>query len=211
MCASATDANNWDRRYSAPDLVWGAEPNRRLVTEVEGLAAGRALDLAAGEGRNAVWLAAHGWRVTAVDSSPVAIARLQTMATERDLELEALVADLRDYTPPAASFDLVLLLYLQVPADLLASVLARASRAVAPGGTLLLIGHDVDNLTRGFGGPPDPSIPQSPEQVAAAIGDALDIDVARQVERLVDTPDGPRTAIDTLVRATRPNPAGTGP
>ena len=209
MCASATDADMWDRRYSAPDLVWGAGPNRRLVTEVGGLPIGRALDLGAGEGRNALWLASLGWRVTAVDFSPVGISRLRDMAAERNLAVDAVVADLRRYEPPSDAFDLVILLYLQVPADLLDLVLARASRAVAPGGTLLLIGHDVENLDRGYGGPPDPAVLQSPEQVKAAIGDGLDIRVAQRVERRVDTPEGPRTAIDTLVRARRPGAPGT--
>lgn len=209
MCASATDADMWDRRYSAPDLVWGAGPNRRLVTEVGGLPIGRALDLGAGEGRNALWLASLGWRVTAVDFSPVGISRLRDMAAERNLAVDAVVADLRRYEPPSDAFDLVILLYLQVPADLLDLVLARASRALAPGGTLLLIGHDVENLDRGYGGPPDPAVLQSPEQVKAAIGDVLDIRVAQRVERRVDTPEGPRTAIDTLVRARRPGAPGT--
>lgn len=207
MCASATDADSWDRRYSAPDLVWGAEPNRRLVTEVEGLAAGRALDLGAGEGRNALWLASLGWRVTAVDFSSVGIERLRHTATERNLVVDAVVADLRHYEPPPDVFDLVILLYLQVPADLLEIVLARASRAVAPGGTLLLIGHDVENLERGHGGPPDAAVLQSPEQVTAVLAETLHIEAAERVERHVATPDGTRTAIDTLVRAARRNPA----
>lgn len=210
MCASATDADMWDRRYSAPDLVWGTGPNRRLVTEVGGLPIGRALDLGAGEGRNALWLASLGWRVTAVDFSSVGISRLRDMADERNLVVEAVVADLRRYEPPPDAFDLVILLYLQVPADLLEIVLARAARALAPGGTLLLIGHDVENLERGYGGPPDPAVLQSPEQVTAALAGTLQIESADRVERQVDTPDGPRTAIDTLVRATRGSAAVPG-
>lgn len=209
MCASATDADMWDRRYSAPDLVWGAGPNRRLVTEVGGLPIGRALDLGAGEGRNALWLASLGWRVTAVDFSPVGISRLRAMAAERNLGVDAVVADLRRYEPPSDAFDLVILLYLQVPADLLELVLARASRALAPGGTLLLIGHDVENLERGYGGPPDPAVLQSPEQVKAALAGTLQIEAAERVERQVDTPEGPRTASDTLVRARCPGGPGT--
>jgi len=177
------------------------------MTEVGGLPIGRALDLGAGEGRNALWLASLGWRVTAVDFSSVGISRLRDMAAERNLVVEAVVADLRRYEPPPGAFDLVILFYLQVPADLLEIVLARASRAVAPGGTLLLIGHDVENLERGHGGPPDPAVLQSPEQVTAVLAETLHIEAAERVERHVDTPDGTRTAIDTLVRAARRNPA----
>ena len=204
MCASATDADRWDRRYSAPDLVWGAEPNRRLVDEVGALPPGRALDLGGGEGRNAAWLAARGWDVTIVDFSRVGLDRAGEMARRQGAALTAVHADLADYVPPEAAFDLVLIMYLQVPEQTLAGVLHRASRAVAPGGTLLLIGHDRDNLAHGFGGPQDPAILQSPEQVVDALGMGLQVESAGRIERVVSAADGPRTAIDTLVRARRP-------
>lgn len=204
MCASATDADRWDRRYSAPDLVWGAEPNRRLVDEVGALPPGRALDLGGGEGRNAAWLAARGWDVTIVDFSRVGLDRAGEMARRQGAALTAVHADLAEYVPPEAGFDLVLIMYLQVPEQTLAGVIHRASRAVAPGGTLLLIGHDRDNLAHGFGGPQDPAILQSPEQVVDALGMGLQVESAGRIERVVSTADGPRTAIDTLVRARRP-------
>ncbi|PLW74405.1 class I SAM-dependent methyltransferase, partial [Streptomyces sp. DJ] len=74
------DSREWDERYASRELVWGAEPNRWLVREVEDLAPGRALDLAAGEGRNALWLADRGWRVTAVDFSRTALDRGRRLA-----------------------------------------------------------------------------------------------------------------------------------
>jgi len=203
MCALATDADRWDRRYSAPDLVWGAEPNRRLVDEVGALPPGRALDLGGGEGRNAAWLASRGWDVTIVDFSRVGLDRADEMARRQGTTLTAVHADLADYAPPGAAFDLVLILYLQVPEQTLDRVLHRAAGALAPGGTLLLIGHDRENLARGFGGPQDPATLQSPEQVVAALGPGLQIESAARIERMVNTADGPRTAIDTLVRARR--------
>lgn len=199
-----TDAALWDRRYSAPDLVWGPEPNRRLVAEVEALPAGRALDLGGGEGRNAEWLASRGWDVTIVDFSRAGLDRAEEMAQQQGVALTAVQADVGDYQPPAGEFDLVILLYLQVPDPVLRTAVSGASRALAPGGTFLLIGHDVDNLERGHGGPPDPGILQSPDQVTGLLDDDLQVVAAQRVDRMVDTPDGPRTAIDTLVRATRP-------
>ncbi|MFE1785435.1 class I SAM-dependent methyltransferase [Streptomyces sp. NPDC059506] len=77
------DSREWDERYASRELVWGAEPNRWLVREVEDLAPGRALDLAAGEGRNALWLADRGWRVTAVDFSRTALDRGRRLAARR--------------------------------------------------------------------------------------------------------------------------------
>jgi len=204
MCASATDADRWDRRYSAPDLLWGAEPNRRLVDEVGALPPGRALDLGGGEGRNAAWLASRGWDVTIVDFSRVGLDRAGEMARRQGAALTAVHADLADYAPPEDAFDLVLIMYLQVPEQTLARVLHRASRALAPGGTLLLIGHDRENLAHGFGGPQDAAILQSPRQVIGALGTGLQVESAGRIERVVSTADGPRTAVDTLVRARRP-------
>lgn len=204
MCASATDADRWDQRYSAPDLVWGAEPNRRLVDEVGALSPGRALDLGGGEGRNAAWLASRGWDVTIIDFSRVGLDRAGEMARQQGTALTAVHADLADYAPPEGVFDLVLIMYLQVPEQTLAAVLRRASRALAPGGTLLLIGHDRDNTAHGFGGPQDPAILQSPQQVVDALGTGLQVESATRIERVVSTADGPRTAIDALVRARRP-------
>jgi len=197
------DSSTWDARYAAaPDLVWSREPNRFVVEELAGLPPGRAIDLAAGEGRNALWLAERGWRVTAVDFSGVAIDRGRRIAAEHDLSVNWVVADLTGYVPPKAAFDLVLFAYLQLPADQMADVLGRAAAALAPGGTLLLVGHDVANLTDGIGGPQDPAVLHTPESVTVALKD-LRIERAETVRRPVPTDDGTKDALDTLVRATR--------
>lgn len=172
-----------------------------------GLPAGRALDLGAGEGRNAVWLAARGWDVTAVDFSRAGLERARAMARRAGTALTTVVADLAAYQPDARAYDLVLALYVQVPAAALATVLERSSTALAPGGTFLLIGHDLANLDGGFGGPQDPAILQTAEQVTACLDDGLVIERAGTVDRVVSTPDGPRTAIDVIVRARRTGPA----
>ncbi len=198
-----TDADVWDQRYSAPDLVWGAEPNRRLVTEVEALPPGRALDLGGGEGRNAVWLASRGWDVTIVDFSRAGLDRAREMAQRAGVPLTDVLADLGEYVPPAGSYDLAIVMYLQVPGPVLRTAVAGAARALAPGGTFLLIGHDAENLERGHGGPRDPAILQSPDQVAGFLGQGMEVLAAERIDRPVNTPDGPRTAIDTLVRARR--------
>ena len=78
---------DWDARYAGSLLLWTAEPNRFLVAEADGLRPGRALDLASGEGRNAVWLAERGWRVTAVDFSPVALAKARALAARRGVDV----------------------------------------------------------------------------------------------------------------------------
>lgn len=192
---------DWDRRYAEAELVWGAAPNRFLAVEVEELAPGRALDLACGEGRNAVWLATRGWDVVGVDFSAVAIEKARRRARHEGVSLELVCADLLVYEPARRAFDLVVVLYLQIPARERRVVLARAAEAVAPGGTFLLVGHDLANLTEGTGGPHDPCVLYTPEEIASELP-GLEVERAERVLRDVDGADRP--AIDALVRASRP-------
>jgi SAM-dependent methyltransferase len=198
------DASDWDDRYRDQELVWSAGPNRFVESICAPLPPGRSIDLAAGEGRNALWLAERGWDSTAVDFSDIAIGKALAIAERRGVRLSTEVADLNVYMPKAAAYDLVLVAYLQLPADQLDPILARAAAAVAPGGVLLLVNHDLANLDGGYGGPQSAAVLTTPEQVVAAIGDMVVIERAEVVERHVDTAEGPRTALDTLVLARRP-------
>jgi SAM-dependent methyltransferase len=190
---------DWNARHGEAGLLFGAEPNRFLVAEAAGLPPGRALDLACGSGRNAVWLARQGWSVVAADFSEVAIEQARALAAERGVEVEWLEADVREWEPPARAFDLVVVLYLQLPAEERGPIMRRAAEAVAAGGTMLVVGHHSDNLTSGSGGPKDPRVLFTPEDIAAEL-DGLEIEKAEAVLRPVD---GARDAIDTLVRARR--------
>jgi SAM-dependent methyltransferase len=193
---------DWNARYAQKELVWTAEPNRRFAAEVAALAPGRALDLACGEGRNAVWLAEHGWRVTGVDFSDVALAKAAQLAAGRDVEVDWVVADVLDWTPERRAFDLVALLYLQLPRDEVLRVVRSAVEAVAPGGTLVVIAHDSTNLTGGHGGPRDGAVLYTAEDVIPELGDLV-VERAGAVERTVPLPDGEAVAIDAFVRAHR--------
>jgi SAM-dependent methyltransferase len=190
---------DWNARHGEAGLLFGAEPNRFLVAEAAGLPPGRALDLACGSGRNAVWLAQQGWSVVAADFSDVAIKQAWGLAAERGVEVEWLEADVREWEPPARAFDLVVVLYLQLPAEERGPIMRRAAEAVAAGGTMLVVGHHSDNLTSGSGGPKDPRVLFTPEDIAAEL-DGLEIEKAEAVLRPVD---GARDAIDALVRARR--------
>lgn len=198
------DAPDWDDRYRDQELVWSAGPNQFVEAMCSSLTPGRSIDLAAGEGRNALWLAEHGWDSTAVDFSEVAIGKALAIADRRGVRLTTEVADLTIYTPAVAAYDLVLVAYLQLPADRLDPILARAAAAVAAGGVFLLVNHDLANLDGGYGGPQSAVVLTTPEQVVAAVGDTVVIERAEVVERHVDTADGRRTALDTLVLARRP-------
>ena len=194
---------DWNARYAQKELVWTAEPNRLLAAEAAGLEPGRALDVACGEGRNAVWLAERGWQVTAVDFSDVALGKGARLAESRGVEVDWVVADVVEYEPQREAFDLVLVLYLQLPHDELLRALRHAGDAVGPGGTLFVLGHDTTNLVDGYGGPKDVSVLFTPEDVTAAL-DGLVVARAERVRRSVVLEDGEATAIDAFVRAIRP-------
>lgn len=219
------DATDWDARYAAVDLVWSATPNAVVAREADDLTPGRALDLAAGEGRNAIWLAARGWRVTAVDFSAVATDRTRRLAAERlgaaADRVDAVTADLMAWTPEPAGADLVVLAYLQLAAAQRRHVHRLAATAVAPGGTFLLVAHHLDNLAAGVGGPQDPAVLFTEADVLADLDDtALAVDRAERVDRVVTAEgagahrtagaaeaagDVDAVALDVLVRAHRPS------
>jgi SAM-dependent methyltransferase len=197
---SGLNSMDWDQRYAATDLVWGAGPNRFVVQEFTGLPPGQALDLAAGEGRNALWLAEQGWQVLALDFSRVAIKRGHRLAAERGVEVSWVVADVLSAHLPDGSFDGVLVAYLHLPAPRRAAVLAGAAAALAPGGTLLVVGHDRSNLSGGVGGPQDPDVLYTPDEI---VGELPGLNIRRAETALRPVDGGPVWARDTVVVATR--------
>ena len=192
--------DHWDRKYAETELLWSSGPNRFLVAEAADLAPGRALDLACGEGRNALWLAGLGWKITGVDFSDVAIARARERADREQLDVEFVCADLLEYKPEVDAFDLVLVFYLQIHPLERRRVLERAVPALRADGTFLLVGHDLTNLTEGIGGPPDPDLLYTPDDIVAELP-GLEIAKAERVLR--DVAGADRPAVDALVRARR--------
>ena len=198
------DANHWNERYSTADYVWTADPNVFLLAETEGLAPGRALDLACGEGRNVVWLAEQGWDSTGVDFSDAGLDKGRRLAADRGAEVEWICADATAWDPPAEGYDLVAVFYLQLPAEGRRRAMGIAGRALAPNGTLLVVAHDSANLNGGMGGPQDPAVLYTPHDVLAdlaAAGIDVTVERAETVERAVAGADRP--ARDCLVRARR--------
>lgn len=203
------DAHAWDERYAASDLVWSREPNQFVAAELADLPPGTAVDLAAGEGRNAIWLASRGWSATAVDFSQVALDKGARLG--EGLDVTWVCADATAWTPDEP-VDLVVIAYLQVPAADRRRAVRNAVRMLRPGGTLLLVAHDSTNLTDGTGGPQDPAVLMSADDVVGDLTSADDLDVevlrAERVAREVTSDDGHggeerRTAWDCLVRVVR--------
>lgn len=195
----------WNERYATRGMVWGTDPNRFLAEYATGLTPRRVLDLGCGQGRNAVWLAAQGHRVTGIDLSPVAIERARRLAADHEVEVLFEVANVvEDWTPPSGAFDLVILSYLQLPPGDRRVAHTKATRAVIPGGTVWLIAHHSDNITEGVGGPQYPELLFNERALAA---DFSDMDLLRneKVYREVEGEDGVvRVAHDILLVAAKP-------
>jgi SAM-dependent methyltransferase len=189
------DAAAWDERYAATALVWSASPNQFVESELASLPPGRALDLACGEGRNARWLSENAWEVTAIDWSAVAVDKGRRTSESVDWQVgDALTA------PLPADLDLVVLAYFQVHADARRTAVRRSFEALVPGGRLFVVAHDSSNLTEGTGGPQDPSVLYTAEDVLADL-DGFETDVVRaeRVPRHVEA----GTAWDALVHVVR--------
>jgi SAM-dependent methyltransferase len=196
--------SGWDERHRDGDFE-GEGANPTLVLGASGLLPGTALELAAGSGTNAVWLASQGWRTTAVDWSPVRLANGRAKAEAAGVEVEWLERDLFDWSPPAGSFDLVVIVYLHVPPIERAPVYVHAAAALAPGGRLLIVGHDRLNATEGEGGPPDSVRLFTADEVAVellAVDPTLVVERAEVIRRV---PPPGRAPIDALLVVRRPN------
>jgi SAM-dependent methyltransferase len=207
------DARAWDERYAASELVWSATPNQFVAAELADLTPGRALDLAAGEGRNSLWLADRGWQVTAVDFSLAGLDKGRTLQERhehgRDLHIDWVHADVLTYEAGPVPFDLAVVAYLQLVADERRAAVRRAFGALRTGGTFFLVAHDSTNLTEGTGGPQDPDVLCTAEDVLADLdGERFEVERADRVARTVSADDEhrgepDRTAYDCLVRLVR--------
>jgi SAM-dependent methyltransferase len=201
---------DWDHRYTG-ERMWSGNPNGTLVDEVEGLAPGRALDVGAGEGGDAIWLAERGWTVTASDISQRALDRVAAEADRRGLRVECHRADanvLNAYG--TGGFDLVSAQYASIPRTADGRGVANLLAAVAPGGTLLVVSHDLEAMHRaadqaGHSRPFDPDAYVRVDDVAAALADSAEWEV--RVHQKRPRPPGAASAghhvEDVVLRARR--------
>lgn len=206
------EAKDWDARYGSGRL-WSTEPNRWVVQEMSGVTPGRAIDVACGEGRNAIWLAEQGWSVVAIDFSVVALDRGRQTAAEAEatlgpLDIDWVAADITADGTVTSQYDLALVSYVQLEAYERTPLLRAAARTLAPGGMLLVIAHDSTNLEEGYGGPQDSANLYTAKDIATDLQDMISsgrlvVERADRVAREVDTEDGPRVAWDALFRAQR--------
>jgi SAM-dependent methyltransferase len=180
---SAVDRESYDELYRSAPAVWSGRPNRQLVVEAADLSPGTALDAGSGEGGDALWLADRGWRVTAVDFSTVALERAAAAARARGLEdrVEWRHENLDVWTPPEGRFDLVSAHYLHATWSDRPRMFARLAAAVAPGGTLLVVGHLLgEDWVHGQHHAHDPGVLYTAEDVAALLDPDEWVDVVTE-------------------------------
>jgi len=197
------DATQWDERYRASaGGVWAAEPPAVVREIVSALRPGTAIDVATGDGRTAVWLAARGWGCIGIDFSAAGLAL--AAARPGGDAVTWTHADVHEWEPPAP-VGLVVSCYLHLPES--AAAVARIAEWVAPGGTLVVTGHDVENIAAGGHGPSDPAILYTPELLRGALDDRFRIERCERITRT--TADAElrgghgSAAIDTLLHAVR--------
>ena len=194
----------WDARYASADAIWSGNPNAQLVAQVADLRPGTALDVACGEGGDAIWLAQHGWQVTAVDISTVALDRAATLAGPES-HIEWQQADVLAWQPPAAQYDLVTAHFLHLPQPQRDTVYQRLASGVRPGGHLLVVGHHPSDVHMHMGHPERLGLLFSPDEMAALLDPSdWDIVVASTPSREAKSPDGePMTVHDSVLLALR--------
>ncbi|MBC3192047.1 class I SAM-dependent methyltransferase [Pseudonocardia sp. C8] len=205
--ADQFSAGFWDAHYATKPQLWSGNPNRWLVAEVSGLPPGRALDAGCGEGGDAIWLAGRGWQVTATDVSAVALDRAQAAATHAGVADRIAFApgDLRTDAPAERAYDLVSAQYLHLPSAIRRPAYALLAGAVAPGGTLLLVGHHPRDLHGSMPRPRDPDLFADETELAADLDDRdWEVLVAQARPHPATHPDGGEvTVYDAVVRARR--------
>lgn len=209
----AFDEEFWDERYGGKGSVWSGNPNPQLVAEIAGLdttstaARKTALDVGCGEGADSMWLAEQGWQVTGVDISRVALRRARDHATALPLagSIEWEHHDLLQWTPPAASFDLVNAQFMHLPRNDRERVYDRLASAVATGGSLLIVGHSASDVLAGAHRPDNPELFFTADEVAAGLDPARwSVEVAESRPRLDDGHDGATITVhDEVMRAVR--------
>jgi SAM-dependent methyltransferase len=198
------DQEFWDSLYEERPTLWSGDPNHRLVVEVEGLSPGMALDVGAGEGADAIWLATRGWRVTAVDISAVALARAASHATRVGAEvaerIDWLHRDLTDWEPPEGFFDLVSAHFFHLSPGPRRVLFERLVSAVNAGGTLLVVGHHrVEGSMM-----PDEYFFTSDEIVGQLDPEQWDVNINAEIERPpTNAGAGSAHTHDIVLRATR--------
>lgn len=172
----------WDARYSEAELTYGSEPNDFLREMAPRIPPGPVLGLGEGQGRNAVHLAALGHAVTAVDLSPVGLARARDLAHSRGVSLSTVVADLADFDLGPVPWSGIISIFCHLPSALRRDLYPRCAAALAPGGVFILEGYTPRQLEYGTGGPKEPDLLDTLDELRGLLP-GLELEVGRELLR----------------------------
>lgn len=182
--------NFWDQQFSVEGFKYGTAPNAFVRSQAHHLPAGaRVLVPGDGEGRNSVWLAQQGYQVLAMDASAVGLQKAQTLAAERGVALQTVLADLADWEPEPGAFDAVVLTFVHLPPALRTTAHQRLARALRSGGLLLLEAFHPQQLGRSSGGPKQLDLLYTLAELRADFAGLLSEDLGEECEVLLD--EGP--------------------
>jgi len=203
------DSNYWDEKYSTEEFIYTKVVNRfvaELCGKIPAFGNKRAIELAGGEGRNAVWLAQQGWYIENIDFSQKALDKYLAFAEEEGVaELcSATCADATLFEPQVSPVELAVIGYLQIPEEQLEIATRRIAGFVAPGGYLMGVWHSRDNLAGGFGGPRDPDVLPNVATITKALeGTGLEIEILENREGQIQTKDGLKPSTTLVLLAKR--------
>jgi len=172
----------WDERYSSPEYAFGTQPNDFLVSVASKIPQGRVLCLGEGEGRNAVYLASLGYEVVAVDQSKIGLAKAQQFATQQQVKIHTIAADLADFVIEPQSWQGIVSIFCHLPSPLWGRVHRSAVAGLARGGLLILEAYTPRQLQWNTGGPKNLDMLVSLDLVRSELAD-LDFEVLQEVER----------------------------
>jgi SAM-dependent methyltransferase len=181
-------AKFWDAAYAGDAYRYGKEPNAFLAAQVRAGAirsGGRVLAIGDGEGRNGVWLASQGFRVTSLDQSPQGIRKIRALAAERGVAIDAILAKVPDWEIPAGAFDAVVLVYVHMEPEVRRVVHAAAARGLRPGGVVILEAFTPAQLGNPSGGPGSARVLQTADMLRADFAD-LDLAVLEETETILE-------------------------
>jgi len=199
----------WDERYRSKDALWSRHPNPHLVAQAGELPPGHALDVGAGEGADAIWLADRGWHVIAVDLSTVALERASAHADQAGEDIAGRIdwvhGDVTSWDPGPGRYDLVSVQYVHLPPARRKAMLENLARAVAPGGSLLMVCHHPSDLQTTVPRPNMPELFVTGDDIAAELDPGQWAIITNAAPgRTVTDPEGHEVTVhDTVLRAMR--------
>jgi SAM-dependent methyltransferase len=202
-----TPQQYWNEKFAATDeLVYTETVNRFVKQYCEDLPKGKMIDLAGGEGRNAIFFAEKGWQVENIDISNVGLTKFLKFAEERGVteKVFANCADATGFESVLTPVDLGVVAYLQIEVNDLADALDCLIENIRKGGKLIGVWHSRDNMDNDYNGPREAEVRPSIETITEMLADQpVEIEILENRDGQVQTKDGLKPSVTLVLRATK--------